>query len=243
VETNCASVEAKFVKEEEKAFHIHLPGFIIWFLPSLILAPLQWVTQKGKGCIYADCTNGPDIAGSANTSIPKPNMANADECPPVFYQYSLACHLRRLWRTRITYPTVEILQHCDNIEAAFWCVLYHPDLAIIFAYVFGGFLIIPASMVFGSCSAQSFFTLLLDLRDVAASSHDLLESFPISPLAASAISSHQTIWSTHSFQRWLIAPIPPLTKDEAANYSHKTFVDGNGVMAIYCHMETPSIRV
>jgi hypothetical protein len=123
VETNSVSVESKLVKEEDKSFHIHFPHFIIRFLPGPVLAPLQWVTckgkGKGKGRICVDCTNGPDVAGSANTSIPKPNVANADECPPVFYQHLFARHLRCLWRTRITYPTEEILQHCNDIEAAF----------------------------------------------------------------------------------------------------------------------------
>jgi hypothetical protein len=237
VETNRESVESKFVKEECKSFHIHFPHFIIPFLPGLVLAPLQWVSRKGKGRICVDCTNGPEVAGSANTSIPKANVANADKSPPVFYQYSFDCHLRCLWRTCITYPTEEILQHCDNIEAAFWRVLYHPNLAIVFAYVFGGYLIIPVGQVFGFRSAPSFFTLLSDLRATVASSHDLLESFPISPLAASAI-----IPQPPENPVDLLVPAvadalnQPLTKDEAANYSNQTFVDDNGVMAIYCHM-------
>jgi hypothetical protein len=44
-------------------------------------------------------------------------------------------------------PNITIV---NNIDAAFWCVLYHPDLAIVFAYVFGGYLIIPADHVFRS---------------------------------------------------------------------------------------------
>jgi hypothetical protein len=136
VETNSDGVESKFVKEEEKSFHIHFPRFLIWFLPGLVLAPLQRVTRKGKGRICVDCTNGPDVAGSANISIPKPNIANAHECPPVFYQHSFTRHLRRLWRTRLTHPKDEILQHCDDVDAAFRRVLYPPDLAIIFAYMF-----------------------------------------------------------------------------------------------------------
>jgi hypothetical protein len=172
----------------------------------------------------------PFVAVSANTSIPKPNVANVDECPPVFYQHSFARHLRHLWRTRITYPTEEILQHCANIEAAFRRVLYHPDLAIVFAYVFGGYL-------FGSRSAPSFFSWLYDLRATVASSHDLLDSFPLSPLTASAIIPVPPA----SLADLLVPAVanafnPPLTKDEAANYSNKNLVDDYYVLAIYCHM-------
>jgi hypothetical protein len=82
INANHANVEAKFVKEEAKSFHIHLPRFLIYFLPGLILAPLQWAIRKGKGRICVDCRNGPKPEGSANTSIPKPSAGNADECPP-----------------------------------------------------------------------------------------------------------------------------------------------------------------
>jgi hypothetical protein len=164
INANHANIEAKFVKEEAKSFYNHLPRFLIYFLPGLILDPLRWAIRKGKGRICVDCTNGPNPEGSANTSIPKPSADNADECPPVFYQHAFARHIRRLWRTRITHATEEILQHCDDIEAAFRRVLYHPDLAVAFAYVFGEYLIVPVGQVFGSRSAPSFFSLLSDLR-------------------------------------------------------------------------------
>jgi hypothetical protein len=94
VNQNSAKVKEKFVKEEEKSFHIHLPRFLIRFIPGLVLTPLQWAMRKGKGRICVDCTNGPNEAGSANTGIPTPyDVANADECPPVFYQHSFARHL------------------------------------------------------------------------------------------------------------------------------------------------------
>jgi hypothetical protein len=114
-----ADVEAKFVEEEANSFYFHLPRFLLPFIYELILAPLQWALQKGKGRICVDCTNGPDPAGSANTYIPKPNTANTDECPLVFYQHAFACHLQHLWRMRVTYPGDNLLQHCDDIEAAF----------------------------------------------------------------------------------------------------------------------------
>ena len=133
-----------------------------------------------------DCSNGPNLEGSANTYIPKPSASNADACPPVFYQHAFARHIRHLWRTRLTYPTEDILQHCDDIDAAFRRVLYHPDLALVFSYVFGDFLIIPVGQVFGSRSAPSFFSLLSDLRAALASSHDLLSGFAIPDLTASA---------------------------------------------------------
>ena len=62
---------------------------------------------------------------------------------------------------RVTRPTKPILVHADDIDSAFRQVLYHPDLAIAFAYCFLGFLIIPVSLVFGSRSSPSFYGLLI----------------------------------------------------------------------------------
>jgi hypothetical protein len=92
VKKNKEAVEAKFAKEEEKSFHIHLPRFLVYFLPGLMLNLLQWALRKGKGRICVDCTNGPDgpdTPGSANTWIPSPSPDNANECPPVFYMSTL----------------------------------------------------------------------------------------------------------------------------------------------------------
>ena len=50
-------------------------------------------------------------------------------------------------------PLQDILLHCDDLEAAFRRVLYHPDMAVVFAYIFLDFLIIPVDQVFGSRSA------------------------------------------------------------------------------------------
>jgi hypothetical protein len=232
-----ADVEAKFVKEEAKSFHVHLPRFLIYFIYGLVLAPLQWALRKGKGRICVDCTNGPHPDGSANSSIPTPSEFNADACPPVFYQHAFARHIRHLWRMRLTYPADDLLQHCDDIEAAFRRVLYHPDLAIVFAYVFGEFLIIPVGQVFGSRSAPSFFSLLSDLRAAAASSHNLLDNFQIPDLARDAIIPPEPA----NLQDLIMPAIedsfnPPLSADEAANYSNCTFVDDNGVLARHSDM-------
>jgi hypothetical protein len=136
-------MEAKFAKEEEKSFHIHLPCFLVYFIHGLMLNPIQWAVRKGKGQICIDCTNGPngaDTTSSANTFIPQPKVGDLDACPPVHYATTFMRHLQHLWRMRITFPIANILQHCIqhciNIDAAFHRVLYTPELAIIFAYVF-----------------------------------------------------------------------------------------------------------
>jgi hypothetical protein len=61
-----------------------------------------------------------------------------------------------IWRLRITYPQKDILLHTDDIDAALRHILYAPDMAIIFAYVFGPYMIVPVGMVFGAQSARLF---------------------------------------------------------------------------------------
>ena len=103
--------------------------------------------------------------------------------------------------------------------------------------MFGDFLIIPVGQVFGSRSAPSFFSLLSDLRAALASSHNLLSGFAIPDLAASA-----NFPEPPSHLSDLLAPAigdslnTPLTALEAANFSHSTFVDDNGVLALRSHM-------
>jgi hypothetical protein len=83
VESNLENVEAKFAKEEGKLFHIHLPRFLLYFIAGLILNPIQWAVQKGKGRICINCTNGPDGANttsSENTFIPSPKAGDANAC-------------------------------------------------------------------------------------------------------------------------------------------------------------------
>jgi hypothetical protein len=51
IKKNYAAVEEKFAKEEQKSFHIHFPRFLAYFIVGLLLNPLQWEFDKGKGRI------------------------------------------------------------------------------------------------------------------------------------------------------------------------------------------------
>jgi hypothetical protein len=234
VDSNLESVEAKFAKEEEKSFHIHLPRFLVYLIFGLILNPIQWAIRKGKGRICIDCTNGPDGAdttSSANTFIPRPKAGDTDACPPVFYATAFMRHLQHLWRMRITFPIADILQHCDDIDAAFRRVLYTPELAIAFAYVFTEFLMIPVGQVFGSRSAPSYFSLLSDIRAFVATCGDLITGHPMHPLAEAARLPPEPLPSE-------LAPAIADSKNtimselECAQHSNSCFVDDNGVLAL-----------
>jgi hypothetical protein len=50
-------------------------------------------------------------------------------------------------------------------------------MAILFAYIFGPYLIIPVGQVFGSRSAPSFFSLTSDIRADLATTGSLVEHY------------------------------------------------------------------
>jgi hypothetical protein len=228
-------VEAKFAKKEEKSFHVHLPRFLLYFIFGLILNPIQWAVHKGKGRICIDCTNGPngaDTISSANTfSIPSPKAGDTDACPPIYYATAFLRHLQHLWRVRITFPIADILQHYDDVDSAFRPVLYHPELAIAFAYAFAKFIMIPVGQVFGSRSAPSYFSLMSDIRAFVATCADLITGYPLHPLAATATLPNKPLPGS------LVPAIadalnPPLSALEAASHSNCCFVDDNGVAGL-----------
>jgi hypothetical protein len=136
VSQNEATIKEKFTKEEWQSYHIHFLRFLMAFVYGLILNPIQWAFDKGKGRICIDCTNGLDQHGSENTYIPSLLADNPDECPPIFYQYALNCYVCMLYRLRVLRPGILIGQHADDIDAAFRQLLYTPELAIAYAYIF-----------------------------------------------------------------------------------------------------------
>jgi hypothetical protein len=233
VRLNFDKVEAKFAKEEEKSFHLHFPRFLVYFIPGLLLNPLQWEVDKGKGRICVDGTNGPtgpNTSGSCNTHIPKPSTDNPDECPPVYYSTAFQRFLIMIWRLRLTFPDMDILLHADDIDAAFRRIIYSPEMAILFAYVFGAYLIIPVGQVFGSRSAPSFFSLTSDIRADLATTGDLTSTYAIHPQAANIElpMSPELGTLTPAVEDTLNLPLSP---EEQENYHNATFVDDNGIAA------------
>jgi hypothetical protein len=227
-------VEAKFAAEEEKSFHVVLPKFFVFFILSLFLNPLQWAVRRGKGRICVDCTNGPDEIGSPNASMPKPSPFNADAFPPACYANSFTRFLLLIWSMRWAQPLVDVLLHCDDLtDAAFRRVLHHPDMAVVFAYVFADHLLIPVGQVFGSRSAPSYFSLMSDIRQEVASTVDLTDDCgDLEDLArTAAIDPLPPKWNPQMSltQACNDAKHPILTPSELLCFANAAFVDNDCV--------------
>jgi len=235
---NTEAVETKFAKEEWCCYHLHYHRWLFVFLYGLMINPVQWVFKKGKGRICIDCTNGPDKRGSVNTYIPKPVNSKKPpknmkldfwECPPTHFKFAFKRVLRRILRMRITYPKEPILGHVDDVDAAFRRILYHPDVAIAFGYVFGQFLIIPISQVFGSRSSPTHYGLLADVREVLTACRPMEAAKDFATLVKSC-----KVVVDSSTPLVTIPPDshhPPLTEEEALQPFAASYVDDQAKLA------------
>ena len=114
-----------------------------------------------------------------NDHIPSPGTdGTKDECPNVFYASALDHHLCNIWNLQIEHPQKDVLQHMDNIDSAFRHLLYHPTIAIIFAYIFQCFLIVLVSMIFGARNLPSWFCLFSKIHAHVASARYLDKNDP-----------------------------------------------------------------
>jgi hypothetical protein len=123
-----------------------------------------------------------------------------DKNPQVYYGTAFLRHLETIWNTRITHPREDILQACDNISAAFHRVLYHPEMAILFASVWDDKLVVPVGSIFGACFSPGFYMKKGEIRSHFTHSHPDPTSLPLTDLA-----------------RALILPPPP-TRAETAEF-------------------------
>jgi hypothetical protein len=131
-------------------------------------------------------------------------------------------------------PEDDILQHCNVIDSAFQHILYYLDLALLFAYFLGPFVIIPVGMVFRARNAPSYFSLTSDIRANVATSCDLHGHPPLAiPVAATDVARLPMDWSASRFLAFAKqdARTSPLTLLEQSTDGHSMFVDDNGVAA------------
>ena len=177
-----AAVREKLGKEEQNSFYILLPRFLAYFIFGLHISPLSMVWRKGQGRVCVDNSSMLDTQddGAPNDSIPAPGTVNRDdECPAVHYASAFKRHLTWIWNLRISSPFEDILQFGDDVHAAFHRMLYHPDIAIVFAFVFAEFLCIPVGSVFGARNSPSWWCILAEVRAHLAACGDFSGTPPL----------------------------------------------------------------
>jgi hypothetical protein len=148
-----------------------------------MLNPLQWAIKHGKGRICVDCTFDQSSA-SPNSHIPAPGLSSGDDCPPIYYGTAFQRYLRYIYELRLTRPSEPIFQHCNDIQAAFRRLLYHPDLAPAHAYVFTDFLIVPCAGIFGGRSVPSLSCALAEMRSYHAATRSFSDVSDLEPVVS-----------------------------------------------------------
>jgi len=181
-----AHVRKKFTKEEELSYHILFPRFIWAFIPGLFLALIIWVAPKGRPGDYGRLCIDPSTIldnegnaagtpddGAANVQLPRTGAEDKeDENPPVYYGTAFLRFRIWIYNLRVDHPAEDICLSADNITAAFRRILYHPDMAILWATVYQEFLVIPCGMIFGGRNSPYFYMIPSELRAHVASTSD-----------------------------------------------------------------------
>jgi len=156
-------------------------------------------------CVDPTSTVSKTDNGNANAQIPDPGAhGRHDENPPIYYGTAFMRQLVWLQSLSVSYPHEEILQLADDVSAAFHHILYDPLMALVFATVWGMYLVIPVGTIFGACNSPSFHIEAGETRSHLASSwpdatflllQDLVEQvvLPPSPTPAEAASFVQAI--------------------------------------------------
>jgi hypothetical protein len=147
----------------------------------------------------------------------------------------LACPYTKytiIWRLGIKYyPQQDILLHTHVVHAAFRRILYASSMAIIFTYVFGPYVIIPAGMVFGAPSVPSFFSIASDIRADIATTGDLHLNQSLHLLTQNVklpeLTNPQDLTPAMPDAQNL-----PLSLIKQENFNNYSFVDDNGICAI-----------
>jgi hypothetical protein len=94
------AMQQKFAKEEANSVHITYPKFTAVFIPGLILSPISWIVQKGKGRLIVDkaCQGGHRTSQCARTT-PGGGLF-------------LRRHLSAVWNMRIAHPREDLRSGC-----------------------------------------------------------------------------------------------------------------------------------
>ena len=100
-----------------------------------------------------------------NLHTPDTGTPGAEDInPKVYYATALKRFLTWIWRLRMDHPDGKIYLSYDDISAAFHRILYHPEIAKVYAMVFMEWLVIPAGLIFGAKNSPSLYMIPAELR-------------------------------------------------------------------------------
>ena len=166
-----------------------------------------------------------------NSQTPDTGLPGKEDInPKVYYATAFKRLLTWIWRERMEHPDREIYLSYDDIATAFHRVLYHPQIAIVYAMVFMEFLIIPTGLIFGAKNSPSMYMIPGELRAHIAAVAKVFDQV-MTELASRVEIRHYPDFCGASIPRAipdnLHGPI-----SEAGGDRHASFVDDTGMAGI-----------
>ena len=158
-------------KEEKPSYHIIYPHFIWLFVQGvfLFLFCMVWCYGDLKPCLCVDTTTPlhEGDTGCMNQYISDPIIVE-DRNPTLHYGNGFNRYLAWSWNLQFSFPEEDIIQMANHLSTAFLCVLYHPDLAVVYSTTFNKWLTVPVSSIFGAQNAPGDFGILAEGRSHVA---------------------------------------------------------------------------
>jgi hypothetical protein len=206
---------------------------------------ITWIAPKGRPgdngrlCVdpstildnEGDAAGTPDD-GAANAQLPRTGAEDKeDENPPVYYGTAFLRFLIWIYNLRVDHPAEVICLSADNITAALHRILYHPDMAILWATVFQESLVIPCGMIFGGRNSPSFYMIPGELRAHVASASDfgpITTDLSESIVLATPPSPRAALQLARATPDDKNPGAALLLNDPTRRYAHSSFVDDTG---------------
>ena len=182
---NATDCDDKVRAEEKLSYQVLFPRFLWRFIPGLFLCLLRmayrWGDPKARLCVDPSSTISSSDTGNPNSQIGSPGV-DPEENPPIYYGTAFLRYLVWVWNLRCSYPYQDILQMTNDISGAFRRVLYHPDMATMFASVWRHYLVVPVGTIFGARNSPSFYMEKGEMRSHFSQNHPDPASLPLMEL-------------------------------------------------------------
>ena len=143
---NMDLVMKAMTKLEKHNFVIPIRSWIARFVPHIFFTPHHILTNKGNRLIFDASRRYTPL------SIPVNRMTSTKRGVELDCEYGdvLSRLLVRIWNLRITYPTMDIILHANDVKSCFRQMKHHPDVMGAFSYIIGGLLFLSCGLTFGS---------------------------------------------------------------------------------------------
>ena len=148
VKTELVDVLNTMAKEHRNRFNMPLPCYMARYMPHLFTTPQHALTapQKTMRLIF-------DAAKRFTAELTPINMMTSTSQGTemtCLYGDTFVSLLERVWDLRITYPTLDIVTHANDVKSCFKQMKLHLDIMPAFLIIVADFLYLQSALPFGT---------------------------------------------------------------------------------------------